>query len=90
MFLPERRCMHWLLTFAALACSPLATAQTTVRVVQYNIERTVGSPSSNTAGQPALAKILKYLAPDVWTISELGGFSADYDSPRCTRCSRLS
>ncbi|HZJ17933.1 MAG TPA: endonuclease/exonuclease/phosphatase family protein [Chthoniobacteraceae bacterium] len=80
MFLPERRCIHWLLTFAALACSQLATAQTTVRVVQYNIERTVGSPSSNTAGQPALAKILKYLAPDVWTISELGGFSADYDS----------
>jgi endonuclease/exonuclease/phosphatase family metal-dependent hydrolase len=80
MFLPELRCARWLLTLAFLACSPLASAQTTVRVLQYNIERTVGSPSSNTAGQPALAKIVKYLAPDVWTICELGGFSADYNS----------
>ena len=69
-----------LLALALLVCARPIAAQTTVRVVQYNIERTVGSPSSNTAGQPALAKIVKYLAPDVWTINELGGNSPDYNS----------
>src|SRR5258705_13997502 len=70
----------FLLTLALLVCARPVEAQTIVRVVQYNIERSVGSPSSSTAGQPALAKIVKYLAPDVWAINELGGFSPDYDS----------
>ena len=78
--IPSTPLLHAVLALALLVCARPVAAQTSVRVVQYNIERTVGSPSSNTAGQPALAKIVKYLAPDVWTISELGGFSADYDS----------
>jgi len=36
--------------------------------------------SGKGAAQPALAKIVKYLAPDVWMINELGGNSPDYNS----------
>jgi endonuclease/exonuclease/phosphatase family metal-dependent hydrolase len=60
----------------ALFCGVGAHAQTVVRVLQYNIHRDIGGADSNTASQPALAKVINYLSPDVWTINELGGNNA--------------
>ena len=79
-----RRCppagLSFLIVAAAAALARVAGGQTVVRVLDYNIHRDVGNPSSEIAAQPALAKIVKCLAPDVWTINELGGNSPDYNS----------
>jgi Ca2+-binding RTX toxin-like protein len=48
-------------------------AQTNVRVLTYNIHRDIGASDSNISSQPALAKVVNYLNPDIWTINELGG-----------------
>jgi endonuclease/exonuclease/phosphatase family metal-dependent hydrolase len=56
-----------------LLCLGVAEAQTDVRVLSYNIHRDIGGSDSNFSAQPALAKIVNYLAPDIWTINELGG-----------------
>jgi endonuclease/exonuclease/phosphatase family metal-dependent hydrolase len=48
-------------------------AQTNVRVLTYNIHRDIGGSDSNTSSQPALAKVVNYLNPDIWTMNELGG-----------------
>ena len=53
-----------------------APAAIVVRVLDYNIHRDIGAPDSERAAQPALAKIVNYLNPDVWTINELGGSSS--------------
>ena len=56
---------------AALLARP-ARGQTVVRVVQYNIHRDIGNDVvAGSAEQVALAKVVNYLAPDVWTINEL-------------------
>ena len=60
---------------AALLAIP-APAQTVVRVVHSNIHRDIGGTDSNFSSQPALAKVVNYLAPDIWTINELGGNNA--------------
>jgi endonuclease/exonuclease/phosphatase family metal-dependent hydrolase len=48
-------------------------AQTNIRVLTYNIHRDIGASDSNISSQPALAKVVNYLNPDIWTINELGG-----------------
>jgi len=60
------------------ACA--ATAQVSVRVLHYNIHRNIGGSDSNFSAQPALAKIVNYLAPDVWTINELGGNNVSFNA----------
>lgn len=55
-------------------------AQTTVRVLDYNIHRDIGASDSNISAQPALAKIVNYLKPDVWTINELGGNDVNFNA----------
>ncbi len=77
MPVPPRLLRHFLCVLAALALLAAgAGAQTVVRVLQYNIHRDIGGTDSNFAAQPALAKVVNYLAPDVWTINELGGNNA--------------
>jgi len=64
-----------------VACLPmLALGSTNLRVVSWNINRTVGSNNPSTAQQPSLAKIINYLNPDIWVINELGGNSSGYNS----------
>jgi len=49
-----------------------------VRVLDYNIHRDFGGNDPNLGAQPALAKIVNYLRPDVWTLNEVGGNSAGF------------
>ena len=65
----------------AFACffAITAQAQTVVRVLHYNIHRDIGGTDSNVASQPALAKVVNHLAPDVWAINELGGNSSAFN-----------
>jgi endonuclease/exonuclease/phosphatase family metal-dependent hydrolase len=51
-----------------------------VRVLDYNIHRGFGGTDSNIGAQPALAKIVNYLRPDIWTLNEVGGNSAGFNS----------
>ncbi len=55
-------------------------AQLSIRVLDYNIHRDLGGTDSNVSAQPALAKVVNYLRPDVWTINELGGNSASFNA----------
>src|ERR1700741_3724694 len=63
-----------------LLCACSAPAQTNVRVLSYNINRDIGCSDSNFSAQPALAKIVNYLAPEVWAINELGGNNVAFSS----------
>jgi len=73
-----RTAVWW--TFALMLCAASSDAQLTVRVLDYNIHRDVGGgANSDTAAQPALAKIVNFLRPDVWTINELGGTSGSFN-----------
>ncbi len=62
-----------------LASAVAAMAQLPVRVLDYNIHRDIGATDSNLGSQPALAKVVNYLRPDVWTINELGGNSVTFN-----------
>ena len=64
----------------AFAFAITAQAQTVVRVLHYNIHRDIGGTDSNVASQPALAKVVNHLAPDVWAINELGGNSTSFNA----------
>ena len=66
----------------AIACvlALTAQAQTVVRVLHYNIHRDIGGTDSNVASQPALAKVVNHLAPDVWAINELGGNGSAFNA----------
>ena len=75
--LPSLRLGRFILAFVFAIT---AQAQTVVRVLHYNIHRDIGGTDSNVASQPALAKVVNYLAPDVWAINELGGNSAGYSA----------
>lgn len=66
--------------FCLLLAGVCAQAQTTVRVLDYNIHRDIGGSDSNVSSQSALAKVVNYLAPDVWTINELGGNNAAFNA----------
>ena len=70
----------WLHLFFATFFVVAANAQTVVRVLHYNIHRDIGGSDSNVSAQPALAKVVNHLAPDVWTINELGGNSAGFNA----------
>ena len=72
-----RIALIWLLGFGL---AEMAGAQTVVRVLHYNIHRDVGGTDSNVASQPALAKVVNYLAPDVWAINELGGNNSSFNA----------
>ncbi|MEP7014866.1 MAG: endonuclease/exonuclease/phosphatase family protein [Verrucomicrobiota bacterium] len=63
-----------------IASLDLLSAQTAVRVLDYNIHRDIGASDSNISAQPALAKIVNYLNPDIWTINELGGNNVSFNS----------
>jgi endonuclease/exonuclease/phosphatase family metal-dependent hydrolase len=67
---------HFLALFASITVGQAAI----VRLLDYNIHRDFGGTDSNTSSQPALAKIVNYLRPDIWTINELGGNSAGFTS----------
>ena len=58
----------------------MAGAQTVVRILHYNIHRDVGGADSNVGSQPALAKVVNHLAPDVWAINELGGNNSGFNA----------
>lgn len=73
----RRRIFCQLFFIGWLAAAP-ASAQSTLRVLTYNVERAFGSSSAQASAQPALAEVVNYLAPDVWMISELGGTSATF------------
>ena len=78
MFFPLRfRLLHILL---AILFANGASAQTVVRILHYNIHRDVGGTDSNVASQPALAKVVNYLAPDVWAMNELGGNNTAFNA----------
>ncbi len=66
----------------AFIIGPLSSldAQTTVRLLDHNINRDIGGSDSNLSAQPALAKIVNYLNPDIWTINELGGNSVSFNT----------
>jgi len=55
-------------------------AQSDVRVLTYNIHRDIGGSDSNISSQPALAKVVNFLNPDIWTINELGGNNVAFNS----------
>ena len=79
--LPTLRLAGFALAFAfAIA----AQAQTVVRVLHYNIHRDVGGTDSNVSSQPALAKVVNHLAPDVWAINELGGNIVAFNATTAT------
>jgi endonuclease/exonuclease/phosphatase family metal-dependent hydrolase len=59
---------------AATAC-----AQADVRLLTYNIHRDIGGSDSNISSQPALAKVVNYLSPDIWAINELGGNNVTFN-----------
>jgi endonuclease/exonuclease/phosphatase family metal-dependent hydrolase len=61
-------------------CVGYVAAQTNVRVLSYNIHRDIGGSDSNFSAQPALAKVVNYLTPDVWAINELGGNNAAFSA----------
>ena len=63
----------------AVACISVGEAAL-VRVLDYNIHRGLGGSDSNVGAQPALAKIVNYLRPDIWTLNEVGGNSAGFNS----------
>ncbi len=68
---PIFRLFLLLAVLAALLALP-ARGQTVVRVLQYNIHRDIGNGvGAGSVEQVALAKVVNYLAPDVWTINEL-------------------
>ena len=64
-----------LLVLLGVLWSFTAHAQITVRLLDYNIHRDIGAADSDIGAQPALAKVVNYLKPDIWTIQELGGNS---------------
>jgi endonuclease/exonuclease/phosphatase family metal-dependent hydrolase len=67
-------------TFAiCLLGAPRLQGQTNVRLLTYNIHRDIGGSDSNISSQPSLAKVVNYLAPDIWTINELGGNNVTYN-----------
>jgi endonuclease/exonuclease/phosphatase family metal-dependent hydrolase len=67
-------------TLILLLSAGSAAAQTDVRVLSYNIHRDIGGSDSNVSAQPALARILNYIAPDVWAINELGGNNVTFNA----------
>ncbi len=75
---PRLRCLA-MIGLAGFACASQAGAQTVVRVLHYNIHRDVGGMDSNVSSQPALAKVVNYLAPDVWAMNELGGNNSAFN-----------
>jgi endonuclease/exonuclease/phosphatase family metal-dependent hydrolase len=77
--MPSSLRIFLLFAYAAMLCGVSLHAQTILRVVDYNIARGVGVASSDVAAQPYLGKIVKHLAPDIWTINELGGSSPEYN-----------
>ena len=80
MFAPSRFLRIALLWLLGTGLAETASAQTVVRILHYNIHRDVGGTDSNTASQPALAKVVNYLAPDVWALNELGGNSTSFNA----------
>ena len=71
--------LRLLLALATILLAHGAGAQTVVRVLHYNIHRDIGGADSNVEAQPALAKVVNHLAPDVWAINELGGNNAGFN-----------
>lgn len=73
------------LALAVLLFGPCADAQNgngaqTVRLLTYNISRDTGGSDSNVSAQASLARVVNFLNPDVWTITELGGVNAPYNA----------
>jgi endonuclease/exonuclease/phosphatase family metal-dependent hydrolase len=68
------------LTLLVIGGTAVVKAQTEVRVLTYNIQRDIGGSDSNISAQPALAKVVNYLKPDIWTINELGGSNVAFNA----------
>ena len=73
-------CSFLVIGLLLFALAAALEAQTSVRVLSYNIHRDIGGSDSNTSSQPALAKVVNYLAPDVWAINELGGNNVAFNA----------
>jgi endonuclease/exonuclease/phosphatase family metal-dependent hydrolase len=58
----------------------LAATLVDVRILDWNIERSIGGSDSTIGAQPEIAKVVNYLNPDIWTINELGGNSSGYNA----------
>ena len=72
--------LAWVGMLAAVATALQAQTNLNVRLLTYNIHRDIGGSDSNTGSQPALAKIVNYLDPDIWTINELGGNNVSFNA----------
>lgn len=57
-----------------------AVAQTEVRLLTWNIRRAIGASDSTTSAQPAIARVINGLQPDIWTIQELGGSTSNFSA----------
>lgn len=75
-----RRCCPTAFWLLCVVITATLHAQSDVRVLTYNIHRDIGGSDSNTGSQPALAKVVNYLRPDVWTINELGGNNVAFNA----------
>jgi len=77
--LPPRRLRSVAIVVFAFAALQ-AQGQLTFRVLDWNVHRDFGGADSDTAAQPALAKIVNYLEPDIWTINEVGGSNSSFNA----------
>src|SRR5678810_1089316 len=77
--LPPRRLRSIAIAVFAFAALQ-AQGQLTFRVLDWNVHRDFGGADSDTAAQPALAKIVNYLEPDIWTINEVGGSNSSFNA----------
>ena len=74
------RCLSALAVAGLLWSSSTLHGETSLRVLDFNLHRDLGGTDSNKSSQPALAKVVNYLDPDVWTINELGGNDASFNA----------
>ena len=64
----------------AQSAQPFSSAPPSVRLLTYNIHRDIGGSDSVTSAQPALAKVVNFLDPDIWTLNEVGGVNTRYNA----------
>jgi endonuclease/exonuclease/phosphatase family metal-dependent hydrolase len=77
---PSRRTRTWCVAVCSIVASLTVADAAIVRVLDYNIHRDLGGNDANVSAQPALAKVVNYLRPDIWTMNEVGGNSAGFSA----------
>ncbi len=79
MMVPRRLLIPpaWLGVWVFLAMTGVTQAAS-LSVLSWNIQRGIGDTAANSTTQAALANVVNYLNPDVWTINELGADTPTY------------